>query len=158
MVKVMTLDRMNPGSVLRSILLSVGEILFPSDGLLAEFEDNDPRLKGNFYFTGDKYGDPASQKTLTDAAQQGNISNFKGVPQKVSWKKYSIMYKLDPGGFYDKNGMNYRVYRYADALLLLAECENEVGTAANAIAYLNQVRNRPSTNMPNLPNCQVSLQ
>ena len=125
--------------------------LIPSDGLLAEFEDNDPRLKGNFYFTGDKYGDPASQKTLTDAAQQGNISNFQGVAQKVSWKKYSIMYKLDPGGFYDKNGMNYRVYRYADALLLLAECENEVGTAANAIAYLNQVRSRPSTNMPNYP-------
>jgi starch-binding outer membrane protein, SusD/RagB family len=131
--------------------------LIPSDGLLAEFEDNDPRLKGNFYFTGDKYGDPANQKTLTDAAQQGNISNFNGVPQKVSWKKYSIMYKLDPGGFYDKNGMNYRVYRYADVLLLLAECENEVGTAANAIAYLNQVRNRPSTNMPNYPTAEYPV-
>lgn len=33
--------------------------------------------------------------------------------------------------------------------MLLAECENEVGTAANAIAYLNQVRNRPSVSMPN---------
>ena len=125
--------------------------LIPSDALLAEFEDNDPRLKDNFYFTGDTYGDPANPKTLTDAAQQGNLSNFKGVPQKVSWKKYSVMYKLDPGGFYDRNGMNYRVYRYADVVLLLAECENEVGTPTAAIGYLNQVRARPSVNMPAYP-------
>jgi hypothetical protein len=125
--------------------------LIPSDNLLAEFENNDPRLKANFYFTGDTYGDPAAPKVLTSDAQQGNLSNFKGVPQKISWKKYSVMYKLDPGGFYDKNGMNYRVYRYADVLLLLAECENEVGTPTNAIGYLNQVRQRPTTNMPAYP-------
>lgn len=125
--------------------------LIPSDALLAEFENNDPRLRDNFFFTGDTYGDPANPKTLTDAAQQGNLSNFKGVPQKISWKKYSVMYKLDPGGFYDRNGMNYRVYRYADVLLLLAECENEVGTPTAAIDYLNQVRARPSVTMPPYP-------
>jgi starch-binding outer membrane protein, SusD/RagB family len=125
--------------------------LIPSDALLAEFEANDPRIKDNFYFTGDTYGDPAAPKVLTAAAQQGNLSVFNGVPQKVSWKKYSIMYKLDPGGFYDKIGMNYRVYRYADVLLLLAECENEVGTPAAAIDYLNQVRARASVNMPAYP-------
>jgi hypothetical protein len=125
--------------------------LIPSDNLLAEFENNDPRLKDNFYFTGDTYGDPAAPKILTDKDQQGNVSNFKGVQQKISWKKYSVMYKLDPGGFWDKNGMNYRVYRYADILLLLAECENEIGSPTSAIGYLNQVRQRPSTNMPVYP-------
>ena len=125
--------------------------LIPSDNLLAEFENNDPRLKDNFYFTGDTYGDPGAPKVLTDEAQQGNLSTFKSVSQKISWKKYSIMYKLDPGGFYDKIGMNYRVYRYADVLLLLAECENEVGSPVNAINYLNQVRSRPSVNMPGYP-------
>lgn len=125
--------------------------LIPSDALIAEFEDNDPRLHDNFYFTGDKYGDPGAPKTLTADAQQGNLSTFKGVQQKISWKKYSVMYKLDPGGFYDKIGINYRVYRYADVLLLLAECENEIGSPANAIGYLNQVRQRPSVNMPTYP-------
>lgn len=125
--------------------------LIPSDLLLAEFEANDPRLRYNFYFTGDTYGDPGSPKILTDAAQQGNLSTFNGVEQKISWKKYSVMYKLDPGGFYDRIGINYRVFRYADVLLLLAECENEVGTSAAAIAYLNQVRARPSVNMPPYP-------
>ena len=32
---------------------------------------------------------------------------------------------------------------------MLAECENEVGEPGKAIAYLNEVRNRPSTSMPN---------
>ncbi len=38
--------------------------------------------------------------------------------------------------------------RYDDALLMLAECEAEVGTPAQAAAYINQVRSRTSVNMP----------
>jgi hypothetical protein len=125
--------------------------LIPSKSLLEEYEDNDPRLKFNFYFIGDTYGDPAAPLTLTDSKVQGNKTNFKGTDQKISWKKYSVMYKLDPGGFYDKIGMNYRMYRYADVLLMLAECENEVGTPGAAIDYLNLVRQRPSVNMPVYP-------
>ena len=41
-----------------------------------------------------------------------------------------------------------RVIRYADVLLMLAECEAEVGTPAQAAAYINEVRARPSVNMP----------
>jgi len=125
--------------------------LIPSRSLLEEYEANDPRLKENFYFIGDTYGGEANPLTLTDDKVQGNTTMFKGVAQKISWRKYSVMYKLDPGGFYDKNGMNYRMYRYADALLMLAECENEIGTAAAAIDYMNEVRNRPSVNMPEYP-------
>ena len=125
--------------------------LIPSDKLLAEFEDGDPRLKENFYFTGDEYGDPSNRKVLTNDDQRGNSSVFKGVEQKISWKKYSVMYKLDPGGYYDMIGINHRVMRYADMYLLLAECENEVGTAANAIINLNIIRSRPSVNMPAYP-------
>src|SRR5690606_39774057 len=68
--------------------------LIPSDKLLAEFEDGDPRLKFNFYFTGDTYGPPDNPVVLTDEAQRGNTSVYKGVEQKISWKKYSVMYKL----------------------------------------------------------------
>lgn len=44
----------------------------------------------------------------------------------------------------DKNftGINYPILRYADILLMKAECENEINGPANAYLYLNQVRNR----------------
>lgn len=121
--------------------------LIPSNNLLAAFETNDPRLNDSFWFIGDEFA--SGTATLTDDRVQGNTSVFNGSPQKISWKKYSVMYKQDPGGFNVNIGINYRLWRYADVLLLLAECENEVGTSANAIAYLNEVRNRPSVSMPN---------
>ncbi|MFO7257186.1 MAG: RagB/SusD family nutrient uptake outer membrane protein [Bacteroidota bacterium] len=125
--------------------------LIPSDKLLAEFEDGDPRLKFNFYFTGDTYGPPDNPVVLTDEAQRGNTSVYKGVEQKISWKKYSVMYKLDPGGYYDQIGINYRMIRYADIYLLAAEVENEIGTSVKALEYLNKTRNRPSVAMPEYP-------
>ena len=41
--------------------------------------------------------------------------------------------------------------RYAEVLIKLAECENEVGTSEAAIGYLNEIRNRPSVDMPDYP-------
>lgn len=120
--------------------------LIPSDKLIAEFEDGDPRLTDTFWFPGDEYANGSA--TLTTIAGDGTTL-FNGDQVKIRWKKYSVMYKIDPGGFNANIGINYRLWRYADVLLLLAECENEVGTPANAIDYLNQVRNRSSVSMPN---------
>lgn len=120
--------------------------LIPSDKLIAAFEPGDPRLTASFWFPGDKFANGTA--TLTTVAGD-NTTLYNGNQVKIRWKKYSVMYKTDPGGFNVNVGINYRLWRYADVLLLLAECENEVGSAANAIAYLNQVRNRPSVSMPN---------
>ncbi|MBL0744646.1 RagB/SusD family nutrient uptake outer membrane protein [Chryseolinea lacunae] len=130
--------------------------LIPSDKLIAEYEDDDPRLTDSFWFPGDKFAN--GTRTLVTSGGDGktiiniagdNSTSFKGSNEKIRWKKYSIMYKTDPGGFNVNVGINYRLWRYADVLMLLAECENEVGTAANAIGYLNQIRNRASVSMPN---------
>jgi starch-binding outer membrane protein, SusD/RagB family len=40
------------------------------------------------------------------------------------------------------NASNFPIYRYADALLMLAECQNEVGELDNALVNLNLVRTR----------------
>jgi hypothetical protein len=40
------------------------------------------------------------------------------------------------------NDVNIHIFRYADLLLLLAEAEVEVGTLANALAIVNQIRAR----------------
>jgi starch-binding outer membrane protein, SusD/RagB family len=120
--------------------------LIPSDKLIAAYEDGDSRLTDSFWFPGDTYANGTA--TLTTIAGD-NTTLYEGDQLKIRWKKYSVMYKTDPGGFNVNVGINYRLWRYADVLLLLAECENEVGTAANAISYLNEIRNRASVSMPN---------
>jgi len=129
----------------------------PSNKLLNDFEHpfngdakEDPRLRETVYFSGDLFGPPSNPITLTDAMQNGNSSLFHGETIKASWKKYSPMYKLDPGGYY-VSGINYRNMRYAETLIKLAECENETGSPDKAIEYLNEIRARESVDMPPYP-------
>jgi len=133
----------------------------PSDKLLDEFErpfkgdsKMDPRLKSTVYFEGDTFGDPANPKILTAEMQNGYKSIFRnGGPKdtiKASWKKYSPMYKLDPGGYYTSN-INYRNMRFAEVIIKMAECKNEMNQRDSAIYYLNIIRARPSVNMPSYP-------
>lgn len=129
----------------------------PSNKLLDHFErpfkgdtKEDPRLKETIYFSGDTFGPPSNPIILTDNMQNGNTSLFNGNTIKASWKKYSPMYKLDPGGYYTSN-INYRNMRFAEVLIKLAECENELGSQTNAIKYLNEIRARESVKMPPYP-------
>lgn len=48
----------------------------------------------------------------------------------------------------ENSGINYRVLRYADVLLMYAEALNELGSTAEAYPYIQQVRNR--ANLPDL--------
>ena len=57
------------------------------------------------------------------------------------------IYDFDDNGFHP-GGVNQRLIRYADVLLMLAECEAEVGNFGQAAMYINMVRARPSVNMP----------
>ena len=129
--------------------------VIPSNSLIAEYESTfkgdaktDPRRAASFWVTGDKYNNGAN--TLTDGQVQGNTSSYDGTTTKVSWAKYTLQYKSDPGG-YKIGGINQRVMRYADAILMMAECENELGNSAAAIARLNETRNRVDVMMPNYP-------
>ncbi|MDN3581414.1 RagB/SusD family nutrient uptake outer membrane protein [Mucilaginibacter flavus] len=55
---------------------------------------------------------------------------------------YCKKYTHGPYATFNNTGDDWIVYRYADVLLLLAECLNEEGKSAQAIPYLNQVRVR----------------
>lgn len=46
--------------------------------------------------------------------------------------------------------VDFPLIRYADVLLMLAECYNENGEQGKAVELINQVRQRKSTNMPKL--------
>jgi starch-binding outer membrane protein, SusD/RagB family len=121
----------------------------PSDRLLNEFEANDPRFKMTFYEEGDfilTKGGTVTGTALTAADMNVAASTKGGVTKKRVFRKYSILdwvnSSFHPGGY------NQRILRYADVLLMLAECEAEVGTPAQAATYINMVRARPGVNMP----------
>jgi len=131
--------------------------LIPSNKYLNEFESPftgdakfDPRFTYSVYKTGDLYNN--NQDILLDGDQNGNSSIYHGVNIKTSWRKFMIIYQESKGvaGFHP-GGNNQRIIRYAEILIDLAECENELGNTAAAVAYLNQVRDRADVAMPHYP-------
>jgi starch-binding outer membrane protein, SusD/RagB family len=108
--------------------------VYPSDNLLDSYEAGDKRFAGNFYVPGDLYNNGTSTMTVANFKENG------GNTRRAAWKKYQNYYKRDSENF--ESGINVKVIRYADVLLMKAECENEVGTQATAIGYINEVRAR----------------
>jgi starch-binding outer membrane protein, SusD/RagB family len=123
--------------------------VIPSDQTLDEFEAGDPRYKFTFYESGDKIltmSGTAPGTALTEDGMNVAQSTHNGVAQKRVYRKYSVLDWTNDG--FHPDGLNQRIIRYADVLLMLAECEAEVGTPAQAASYINEVRARPSVNMP----------
>jgi len=128
--------------------------VIPSNKILNEYEmvakgdaKDDPRYAFSHWTEGDRFNNGTT--TLTSTMVQGNSSVVNGQTLKVSWRKYSIMYKSAAAN--QQSGINMRIMRYADVLLMLAECENELGNQAAALALMNQVRARASVAMPPYP-------
>jgi len=128
--------------------------MIPSQSLLEEFESTetgdvktDPRYKDSFYEVGDVYAG--------GVLAEGNFNVASsvirgGVAKKVGWRKHTLLYKN--ASSYYPGGINERVIRYAEVLLIMAECQNETDESeANVIATLNQLRDRVSVSMPNYP-------
>jgi hypothetical protein len=102
-----------------------------------------------FWEQGDKEltkGGTVPGVTLTAGNLNVDPSIKGGVSLKRIYKKYSAIDWIDLS--FHAGGINQRVMRYADVLLMLAECEAEVGTPGQAAVYINMVRARPSVNMP----------
>ncbi|MDQ3844813.1 MAG: RagB/SusD family nutrient uptake outer membrane protein, partial [Bacteroidota bacterium] len=81
------------------------------------------------------------------------------VTKKISWRKFMTIYKYgktaaEGGPDRAGGGNNQRMIRFAEVILMLAECEAELGNLAQTVIYLNQIRNRPGVEMPNYPTAQ----
>ncbi|MCH7414116.1 RagB/SusD family nutrient uptake outer membrane protein [Belliella sp. R4-6] len=127
--------------------------LVPGPGLINAFEmiangaeKDDPRFSYNFYRVGDTYNN--GNNTLTPDAVQGDIN-------RPSWRKYTMIYKQSAENM--ASGINFRVIRYADVLLMMAEVENELGNTSAALPYLNATRERADVNMPLYPTSQYPV-
>lgn len=124
--------------------------VIPSQSLVNEFETvangaakDDPRLSYSFFRIGDTYNN--GQSVLTADKVQGDVN-------RPSWRKYQMIYKRENED--TRSGINFRVIRYADVLLMMAEVENETSGPAAALPYINQVRARADVDMPPYPTAQ----
>jgi hypothetical protein len=115
--------------------------------LINEYETGDPRKTMNFFFAGDTQ---AQGWPFT-----GDLA--VATPGKDSWINgyYAVKKWLTPGivnpdyGELDDN--DFVLLRYADIKLMYAEAQNEaIGPDATVYQQINEVRARPSVNMPPL--------
>ena len=127
--------------------------VFVSEDLWNEFETDavngvktDPRRGFCAYQTGDLYNNGANTMELSPL-----IEDLDGVVTEYTrrgWRKYQNYYK-QPSETDNTSGINMKVIRYADVLLMMAECQANLNNLPAAIDLMNQVRNRPDVAMPN---------
>ena len=132
----------------------------PTRALLNEFQQEktaknqeDPRLTATLFYNkpGLKlYGQLFSTVYASNSADLNDV--------------FCAKYENSDGTFpneYDwRSGINERIMRYADVLMMYAECLNEVGNTAAAYPYIQQVRARAglanlSTVKPSMTQAQM---
>jgi len=115
--------------------------LTPSDPFTEDAGPLDPRLDWTVGRRGIPYwdwGEHTGSDWIRDPSYAGPYSPKKQVYKKSQEGQYTEVGNWTSG--WTANG--YRMIRYADILLLLAECEIEAGSLANARTLINQVRKR----------------
>ncbi len=99
----------------------------PTQNLVDEFEEGDPRLAASVLMEGSTIGG----KTYDPAWSSTGYNE-----RKYLYKKEGFV------GDGEDSPVNYRVIRFSDILLMYAEALNEMGRTSEAYAPLNRVRNR----------------
>jgi hypothetical protein len=112
----------------------------PTDWIFEEYQQDstvdgepDPRLRANFFY------DYPGVKVYGDTWEDCLIANKATVPYYI--RKY-LNDDTDPDEVEWRSAINERILRYADILLLYAECLNEMGQTAQAYQYIQMVRDR----------------
>ncbi|MFH5834272.1 RagB/SusD family nutrient uptake outer membrane protein [Halalkalibaculum sp. DA384] len=122
--------------------------LLPTQDHVDEYEDysgptaidgKDPRLFYNVFTEGDPFGDTQYSETWT--------------PLDYTMKK-GMLPHLGPE---DANPRNIPIIRLGDVILMAAEAANRNGDQAKAIEYLNDIRDRPSVDMPHYPTAEYPV-
>ncbi|MGI0105774.1 RagB/SusD family nutrient uptake outer membrane protein [Salinimicrobium sp. WS361] len=113
---------------------------YPSPALLDAYEDGDIRFEETFYTDGDSWAGESIIRSgpIPEPVPEDEI--YIPLERRAAWRKYQNYYK-------DVNedqasGINFKVIRYADVLLMMAEAANIVEDQATAIGYINEVRER----------------
>jgi len=102
----------------------------PSNKVIAEFEADDPRLDKAILIDGNNTYGPGD-------AFQFPCGGCVGGPV---WYKFSQLY--DEQDVSQNSGVNVRILRYADVVLMQAEVEMNLGNNSGAVDLLNEIRDR----------------
>lgn len=103
-------------------------------------EPVDPRLDWTVGRLGIPYLDWGNHPGAVWSREESSAGPFS--PKKnVYWQATQDKY-YDPRGWAPGNAINYNLIRYADVLLLAAECEAQLQSLDKAQGYVNMVRNR----------------
>jgi len=133
--------------------------VFPSQDLWNEFETvakngvkTDPRRGFCIYQNGDLYDNNTLNMHIDSAVVKDGTGTIIDHYQLRGWKKYQNYYKAATEGAVagNESGINMKVIRYADVILMQAEAEanKSGGSLATAVGYMNQVRARADVDMP----------
>ena len=113
----------------------------PNQELIDSYETGDLRLPASVkIIEGTLNGGDVSYDPVTILAIR-EIGSYTPEPGKVYFP-YIAKFVHGPYTKPFNTGENWPVYRYADALLLLAECLVQEGKSADALPFINQVRVR----------------
>ena len=127
----------------------------PTETLLDEYENQsegveDPRRDESFWEPGDTYG---SQNNRIWGTDPDNLRGEFSAPASgtLCSRKYSEY--IENEGSLEGSGINFRIIRYADVLLMKAEAAlfKSSPDMGMAIDLMNEVRARPSVSMPPYP-------
>lgn len=128
----------------------------PTDKLVNEWPENDPRKEKTILYSGQPDGGTAKGGFGVTIPDYSNPDGTGGLAQKY-WNK-KLYAGNDPAirqstgylGTTDANGgapwINHRILRYADVILMLAEAANESGDGATAALNLEKIRSRAAGN------------
>jgi len=108
----------------------------PTQDMINAYEPGDKRKEASIGIAEGSYD---ASNIFTISANK-SVSNYTPAAGKIGVpyiKKY-----LNPHTIADNTDDNWPIYRYADALLLLAESQNEQHRPGEALTYLNIVRDR----------------
>jgi len=132
--------------------------------LLAMYEDRDPRMLQTMIMPYTHYNGWVGAKMKDcEFVYANGVSTTNGFVVLDTYGNYNTLLYLyrkflpegDMGGQISSRTaipINFPIIRYADVLLMLAECYNEQDNIDEAVKYINMVRQRPSTNMPAINN------
>jgi len=104
----------------------------PTQILVDEFEDSDPRKTATILYSGQ-----------TDPLFGETVPPVPTVPRPY-WNKKIYTNPADRQALNNRFGrwMNHRIIRYADVILMAAEAANELGQTADALTWLEMIRAR----------------
>lgn len=129
------------------------------DQIKQMYADRDPRMTATLITPYSDYiawyknkEHPSIFALPVNTVQDGNgFIRVNGNYNCYLWRKF--VPEGNMGGAINKRDdtpINFPLIRYADVLLMMAECEWALNNDAVAIDYINQVRQRPSVMMPKL--------